>query len=179
MKKTCVHKTSDGNAVESSGRIMFTCQSKRCVMFSSVLMLTLVLAMILSVADLTAGEAKKDGATAEPVTITEIMKKDHPELADREVLVKRIVLEPGASAPAHVHPGMITGYVVSGSLEFQLKGEPLQFLKEGDTFFEPPGSHHMVARNPDDKVKAVIIAFVVNPKGAPLSTPLPHEGSGH
>jgi hypothetical protein len=30
----------------------------------------------------------------------------------------------------------------------------------------------MVARNPDTSVKTVIIVFVVNPKGAPLSTPL-------
>lgn len=179
MKNVCIYLTKDDNATEPGKGKMFTCQSKRCVMFSGVIMLTLVLSLILSVAELTAGEPKKDGSGVEPVTITEIMKRPHPEQADREVLVKRIVLEPGASAPAHVHPGMITGYVVSGSLEFRLKGESLQFLKEGDTFFEPPGSHHMVARNPDAKVQTVIIAFVVNPKGAPLSTPLPHEGSSH
>jgi hypothetical protein len=30
----------------------------------------------------------------------------------------------------------------------------------------------MVARNPDASAKTVVIAFVVNPKGARLSTPL-------
>ena len=107
-----------------------------------------------------------------PVTITEIFKRDHPELADKEILVKRIELKPGAAAPPHMHPGMVTGYVETGTLEFQLKGEPLKTLKAGDVFFEPPGSHHMVARNPDTTAKTVVIAFVVNPKGAPLSTPL-------
>jgi quercetin dioxygenase-like cupin family protein len=107
-----------------------------------------------------------------PVTITELFRRDHPEQADKEIIVKRIELKPGAVSPPHVHPGMITGYVEAGTLEFQLKGEPLKTLKAGDTFFEPPGSHHMVARNPDTSVKTVIIAFVVNPKGAPLSTPL-------
>lgn len=107
-----------------------------------------------------------------PVKITEVFKRAHPELSDKEILVKRIELQPGASAPAHVHPGMVTGYVQQGSLEFQLKGERLQKLKAGDTFFEPAGSHHMVARNPDASVTTIIIAFVVNPKGAPLSTPL-------
>ena len=111
-----------------------------------------------------------------PVTITEIFNRAHPELADKEVQVKRIVLEPGASAPPHVHAGMITGYVESGTLLFQIKGEELKELKAGDVFFEPPGSHHLVAKNPDAKVKVVVIAFVVNPKGAPLSTPL--EGHG-
>jgi quercetin dioxygenase-like cupin family protein len=107
-----------------------------------------------------------------PVTITELFKRDHPELADKVILVKRIELKPGASAPPHVHPGMVTGYVETGTLEFQLKGEALKNLKAGDTFFEPPGSHHMVARNPDASGKKVVIAFVVNPKDAPLSTPL-------
>jgi quercetin dioxygenase-like cupin family protein len=122
----------------------------------------------------TVGSARAEDAA--PVKITELLKRDHPELADKEVVVKRIELQPGASAPPHVHPGMVTGYVETGVLEFQLKGEPLLKLKAGDTFFEPPGSHHMVARNPDATTKTVVIAFVVNPKGAPLSTPL--EGHG-
>lgn len=116
-------------------------------------------------------------ATGEPpVTIMEIFKRDHPELADKEVIVKRIELKPGASAPPHVHPGMVTGYIEAGVLEFQLKGEPQKSLKAGDIFFEPPGSHHMVARNPDATASTVIIAFVVNPKGAPLSTPIEEHG---
>lgn len=119
-------------------------------------------------------------AEEEPVTITEIFKQAHPEIADKEVLVKKIVLLPGASAPPHVHPGMVVGYVESGTLEFQLKGGPLQKFKTGDTFLEPPGSHHMVAKNPDAKTKTIIIAFVVNPKGAPLSTPIEgHDAPGH
>lgn len=84
-----------------------------------------------------------------PVTITEIFKRPHPELADKEVLVQRIELQPKASAPPHQHAGMVTGYVESGTLEFQIKGEKLKTLRAGDTFFEPPGSHHLVARNPD------------------------------
>ena len=115
-------------------------------------------------------------AAEEPVKITEIFKREHPDQADKEILVKRIELQPGAEAPPHVHPGMVTGYVESGKLEFQLKGGPLLKLKTGDTFFEPAGSHHMVAKNPDASTKTVIIAFVVNPKGAPLSTPI--EGAG-
>ncbi|WP_367872830.1 cupin domain-containing protein [Luteolibacter sp. Populi] len=111
-------------------------------------------------------------ADEEPVKITEIFKRDHPDLPEKEILIKRIELGPGASAPPHMHPGMVTGYVETGKLEFQLKDGPLLKLKTGDTFFEPAGSHHMLAKNPDPTAKTVIIAFVVNPKGAPLSTPL-------
>lgn len=107
-----------------------------------------------------------------PVSIVEIFRRDHPEQADKEVLVKRIELKPGAVDVPHVHTGLITGYVESGTFEFQLKGESLKTLKAGEIFFEPPGSHHIVARNPDKSSKTVLIVFVVNPRGAPLSTPL-------
>lgn len=138
---------------------------------------TLILAALMAALDLatplaaTAADKKK-----EPVEIVEIFKRAHPELSDKEVLVKRIELQPGASAPPHVHPGMVIGYVERGSIEFQLKDGPLLKLRTGDTFFEPPGAHHMVAKNLDPADVAVIIAFVENPKGAPLSTPL--EGHG-
>ena len=107
-----------------------------------------------------------------PVTIVELFKRDHPELADKEIIVKRIELKPGVTDVPHVHTGMITGYVESGTFDFQIKGEPLKTLKAGDIFFEPPGSHHLVARNPHASLKTVLIVFVVNPKGAPLSTPI-------
>ena len=107
-----------------------------------------------------------------PVTVVEIFRRDHPEDAGKEIIIKRVEFRPGAADVSHVHPGMVTGYVETGTFETQLKGEPLKTLKAGDTFFEPPGSHHMVARNPDASSKTVIIAFVVNPKGAPVSTPL-------
>lgn len=106
------------------------------------------------------------------VVITKLFQRAHPEAADREVIVQRIELEPGASAKPHVHPGMVTGYVVSGELEFQVAGEPLLKLKAGDTFFEPPGSQHLVARN-TGKEKTVLVAFVINPKGQAVAQPLP------
>ncbi|MDB6003329.1 MAG: hypothetical protein JWR15_316, partial [Prosthecobacter sp.] len=97
------------------------------------------------------------------------------ELKDKENVVKRIELQPGVEAPPHVHPGMVTGYVQEGLFEFQIKGGSLLKLKAGDVFFEPAGSVHMVGKNPGTQ-KTVIIAFIENPKGAPLSTPLDEHG---
>jgi len=111
-------------------------------------------------------------AEKQPVVVTQIFNRPHPELADKVVIVQRIEIIPGGSAPAHRHPGMVTGYVESGTLEFQVEGEPLLLLKKGDTFFEKPGSHHLVARNPDKTQKTVVIAFVINPKDTPVSEPL-------
>lgn len=107
------------------------------------------------------------------VAITEISRRPHPDLPDKEIIVQRIELAPGAAALPHVHPGTVTGYVISGQLEFQVKGEPLLQLKTNDTFYEPAGSRHMVARNPNTKEKTVIVVFVINPKGKATAQPLP------
>ena len=136
-------------------------------MKTSHILATLLTSLTLSLSILHADEP--------PVTITEIFKKDHPELKDKEIVVKRIELQPGVAAPPHVHPGMVTGYVQQGLLEFQIKGGPLLKLKAGDVFFEPAGSVHMIAKNAGTE-KTVLIAFVENPKGAPLSTPLEEHG---
>ncbi len=109
------------------------------------------------------------------MTITELFKQEHPELKNKEIVVKRIEMQPGVAAPPHVHPGMVTGYVQQGQMDFQIKGGPLLKLKAGDVFFEPAGSVHLVAKNTGTE-KTVIIAFVENPKGAPLSTPLDEHG---
>lgn len=111
-------------------------------------------------------------AEPKPVVVTQIFNRPHPELSDKRVIVQRIELAPGASAPAHRHPGMVTGYVESGSLTFQVKGEPLLNLKKGDTFFEKPGSEHMIAENPSKTEPTVVIAFVINPKDSAVSEPL-------
>jgi quercetin dioxygenase-like cupin family protein len=136
-------------------------------MKTSRILATLITSLTLSLSILHADEP--------PVTITEIFKKDHPELKDKEIVVKRIELQPGVAAPPHVHPGMVTGYVQQGQFEFQIKGGPLLKLKAGDIFFEPAGSVHIVGKNTGTE-KVIIIAFVENPKGAPLSTPVDEHG---
>ena len=119
-----------------------------------------------------AADSQAQTPEAKPVTITQLFKRENPEAKDKDIIVQRIELAPDSSAAPHVHPGMVTGYVVSGTLEFQVAGEPLLTLHAGDTFFEPPGSKHMVARNPNKSEKTVLIAFVVNPKNQATAKPL-------
>src|SRR4051812_26581544 len=91
------------------------------------------------------------------VTITEVFKRADPQDKDHDIIVLRIELEPGVSAAPHVHPGMVTGYVISGTLEFQVAGESALTLHAGETFFEPPGSKHILARNPSKTEKTVLV----------------------
>jgi quercetin dioxygenase-like cupin family protein len=119
-----------------------------------------------------AAPATLPAADAPTSVVTKIFQHDDPEQKDKEVIVVRIEMAPGAASSAHSHPGMVTGYVESGTLEFQIEGGPLLTLKKGDTFFEPPGSKHLISRNPDKSERTVAIAFIIHPKGLPVSSPL-------
>ena|SRR3984893_5142106 len=69
------------------------------------------------------------------------------DLPGREVRISLLDREPGASSARHRHPGHHTfGYVIEGTYEFAINGEPSRTLKAGDTFYESrrsPNSSHI------------------------------------
>src|ERR1700716_3967299 len=70
--------------------------------------------------------------------------------------------EQGASSPRHRHPGHHTfGYVIEGTYEFAVNGEPSRMLKAGDTFYEPPTAIHSISRNPSPDKRTKILVFMV------------------
>ena len=51
--------------------------------------------------------------------------------------IREINLAPGQNGPLHRHPCPVVGYIVSGSILFQVKGDSVKILKAGDPFYEP------------------------------------------
>ena len=84
------------------------------------------------------------------------------DLPGREVRISLLDREPGASSARHRHPGHHTfGYVIEGTYEFAINGEPSRTLKAGDTFYEPPTAIHSTSRNPSIDKRAKILVFMV------------------
>jgi quercetin dioxygenase-like cupin family protein len=84
------------------------------------------------------------------------------DLPGREVRISLLDREPGASSARHRHPGHHTfGYVIEGTYEFAINGEPSRTLKAGDTFYEPPAAVHSTSRNPSIDKRAKILVFMV------------------
>jgi quercetin dioxygenase-like cupin family protein len=84
------------------------------------------------------------------------------DLPGREVRISLLDREPGASSARHRHPGHHTfGYVIEGTYEFAINGEPSRTLKAGDTFYEPPAAVHSTSRNPSIDKRAEILVFMV------------------
>ena len=79
----------------------------------------------------------------------------------------RVDIEPGKTAPNHRHPGEEIIYVVEGTLEYRLEGQPPVTLKAGDVLFVPSGVIHS-AKNVGQTNAAEIGTYVV-PKGKPLT----------
>ena len=90
----------------------------------------------------------------------DLMKVEMKDVMGRVVTIRRTERDPGNGSDPHRHPGAHTfGYVLEGTYEFRLNDGPIQQLKPGDTFYEPPGSLHAVSRNPSksDVVKYLVI----------------------
>ena len=103
-------------------------------------------------------------AAAQPVAPAtgQILTQPLADLPGREVRISLLDREPGASSARHRHPGHHTfGYVIEGTYEFAINGEPSRLLKTGDTFYEPPTAVHSTSRNPSTDKRAKILVFMV------------------
>jgi quercetin dioxygenase-like cupin family protein len=62
----------------------------------------------------------------------------------REVVQNRVEIGPNAPAVRHKHPGEEIIYVLEGSLEYQIEGQPPMTFHAGDALTVPAGVVHAV-----------------------------------
>ena len=93
-----------------------------------------------------------------------------PNVAGKRVTVVRVFYGPGGFTPPHYHAGSVTAYVTKGEIRSQLGGGPVETFKVGQSFFEPPGSTHVVSANASNTEPAELIAIFVADEGAQLTT---------
>ena len=86
----------------------------------------------------------------------------------REVVQVRVDIDPGVVSPRHTHPGEEIIYVLEGTLEYEVEGQPPVTLKVGDVLFIPAGRIH-AAKNVGSGNGAELATYVVE-KGKPLLT---------
>ena len=85
-----------------------------------------------------------------------------------------IVVEygPGGSSPAHRHAGCVFAYVLSGQIRSENSATgPVRVYRAGESFFEPPGSTHLVSANASDTEPASLLAVFVADDHAQLTQP--------
>jgi len=103
---------------------------------------------------------------------TRKMMQDHDvSTTDRHAVQVVAEFTPGGAAGKHTHPGEEFGYVLEGTLELQVTGQPPRTLKAGDVFFVPAGVVHD-GKNVGTGPLKVLATYVVE-KGKPAATPAP------
>jgi quercetin dioxygenase-like cupin family protein len=90
----------------------------------------------------------------------------------REAILVEVTAAAGVPARVHRHAGFVLGYVLEGDLRFGLDGETERVIKPGETFFEPEGALHTGGGSANPNRPARFLAFIVAPKGSPLSLPV-------
>jgi quercetin dioxygenase-like cupin family protein len=98
---------------------------------------------------------------------TELQRHDL-SISGREAIQVRGDFPPGAAVPRHTHPGEELVYVLEGTLEFQLDGQPPVTLKPGEVLFVPAGTIH-TAKNVNGGNSVALSTYIVE-KGKPLLT---------
>lgn len=93
-----------------------------------------------------------------------------PNVPGKRVTIVRVFYGPRGFTRPHRHAGSVTAYVTKGEIRSQLGGGPVETFAVGQTFFEPPGSTHMVSANASSTEPAELIAVFVADEGAQLTT---------
>jgi quercetin dioxygenase-like cupin family protein len=113
-------------------------------------------------------------AAAETVKL--VFRKDLPNAPGKTFSVVEVDFPPGGSAAPHRHrQAFVYAYVLSGVVRSQLGDEPARSYHAGESWFEPPGAHHVETRNLSSVEPArILVVFVADPK-AELKTDDPSQ----
>jgi len=110
------------------------------------------------------------GADTAINTVEPISSYALPNVPGKRVTIVRVFYGPGGFTRPHRHSGSVTAYITKGEIRSQLGGGPLETFKTGQSFFEPPGSTHLVSANASGTEPAELIAVFVADEGAQLTT---------
>jgi quercetin dioxygenase-like cupin family protein len=93
-----------------------------------------------------------------------------PNVPGKRVTIVRVFYGPGGFTRPHRHAGSVTAYITRGEIRSQLGGGPVELFKVGQSFFEPPGTTHMISANASNTEPAELVAVFVADEGAQLTT---------
>ena len=98
-----------------------------------------------------------------PAGTVPLLTQPLPDLPGREVRMVLLDRPAGDASPAHRHPGHHTfGYVIQGTYELGINGQPTRTLKAGDTFYEPPDALHSVSRNAGNTQMKIVVFMLAD-----------------
>ncbi|MGH6748490.1 MAG: cupin domain-containing protein [Methyloceanibacter sp.] len=125
--------------------------------------------LIASVVLLTAAQSEAEPNTEETIKLVASAKL--PNVPGKSVSAVVVSYEPGGKSVKHHHAGSVLVYVLSGEIRSENSATgPAKVYKAGESFFEPPGSEHLVSENASAAEPASLLAIFIADDGAELTT---------
>jgi len=94
-----------------------------------------------------------------------------PNVPGKSLTAVLVRYAPGEASGSHHHAGSVFAYVLSGAIRSEVSTSgPAKVYQAGESFFEPPGSEHLVSENASATEPASLLAVFVADDGAQLTT---------
>ena len=103
-------------------------------------------------------------------TVKKIFAQQLPNVPGNSLTAFVVQYAPGGTSPPHHHAGSVFAYVLTGAIRSEVSpGGPVKVYKAGESFFEPPGSSHLISENASDTEPASLLAVFVARDNATLT----------
>ena len=110
-------------------------------------------------------------AHAEGDKVTPLRTEKLPNVPGKSLTAVVVNYAPGGKSTSHHHAGSVMAYVLTGQIRSENSATgPARVYKAGESFFEPPGSEHLVSENASTTEPASLLAIFVADDGAQLTT---------
>lgn len=142
-------------------QFLLRCSQRKILVVTIRMFLSLTVCAAIGVGETIQAQHTGEGK----VKVTTLSQRDIIEKLDGKAAsstVKEVTFEPGQKDLPHSHTGPVFGYVLEGEYEHAIDDEPIRTYKAGDTFYEPTGAVHRVARNPSSKTRTRLVAVVLH-----------------
>ena len=112
----------------------------------------------------------RNSSNSTGVTLASVASQALPDDPAQTLTAFVVKLAPEAKTGSHRHAGVVFVYVLDGIVRSQLNSGEIIEYRAGQSWSEPPGTVHSFMENPSQTVPARLLATIIAPTGAQLTT---------
>ena len=102
--------------------------------------------------------------------VRQVTSEKLPNVPGKSITAIVVSYAPGAKSVKHHHAGSVLAHVLSGEVRSENSATgPAKVYRAGETFFEPPGSTHLISENASTTEPASLLAIFVADDGTRLT----------
>ncbi|MFI7642462.1 cupin domain-containing protein [Nonomuraea sp. NPDC049400] len=102
-------------------------------------------------------------------TLTPLLERALPNVKGKTFTSAIADFPPAARAVPHRHGNaFVHAYVLEGTVRSQLAGEPVRTYRQGESWVEPPGAHHVLTENTSRTKHAKLLVTFISDTGDEL-----------